>query len=56
MRVALGQLPISSAPQVNLERVRAAAASAAAQGAQLAVFPEGTQARFSADCAPWPSR
>ncbi len=49
MRVALGQLPISSAPQVNLERVRAAAASAAAQGAQLAVFPEGTQARFSAD-------
>jgi deaminated glutathione amidase len=49
MRVALGQLPISSAPQVNLDRVRAAAASAAAQGAKLAVFPEGTQARFSAD-------
>ncbi|HTX84980.1 MAG TPA: carbon-nitrogen hydrolase family protein [Streptosporangiaceae bacterium] len=49
MRVALGQLPISSAPQVNLERVRAAAASAAVQGAQLAVFPEGTQVRFSAD-------
>jgi predicted amidohydrolase len=49
MRVALGQLPISSVPQVNLERVRAAAASAAAQGAQLAVFPEGTQVRFSAD-------
>lgn len=49
MRVALGQLPISSAPQVNLERVRAAAASAAGQGAQLAVFPEGTQVRFSAD-------
>jgi deaminated glutathione amidase len=49
MRVALGQLPISSTPQVNLDRVRAAAASAAAQGAGLAVFPEGTQARFSAD-------
>jgi deaminated glutathione amidase len=49
MRVALSQLPISSAPQVNLGRVRAAAASAAAQGAQLAVFPEGTQARFSVD-------
>jgi deaminated glutathione amidase len=49
MRVALGQLPISSLPQVNLDRVRAAAASAAAQGAQLAVFPEGTQVRFSAD-------
>ena len=49
MRVALGQLPISSAPQVNLQRVRAAAAGAAAQGAQLVVFPEGTQVRFSAD-------
>jgi predicted amidohydrolase len=49
MRVALGQLPISSVPAVNLDRVRAAAASAAAQGAQLAVFPEGTQVRFSAD-------
>jgi deaminated glutathione amidase len=49
MRVALGQLPISSTPQVNLDRVRAAAASAATQGADLVVFPEGTQARFSAD-------
>jgi deaminated glutathione amidase len=49
MRVALGQLPISSDPQVNLDRVRVAAHAAAAQGAGLAVFPEGTQARFSAD-------
>jgi predicted amidohydrolase len=49
MRVALGQLPISSAPQVNLDRVRAAAARAANQGAALVVFPEGTQVRFSAD-------
>jgi deaminated glutathione amidase len=49
MRVALGQLPISSTPQVNLDRVRAAAVSAAAQGAGLVVFPEGTQARFSVD-------
>jgi deaminated glutathione amidase len=49
MRVALGQLPISSDPQVNLERVRAAASAAADQGANLAVFPEGTQARFSTD-------
>jgi deaminated glutathione amidase len=49
MRVALGQLPISSVPDINLDRVRAAAASAAARGAQLAVFPEGTQVRFSAD-------
>jgi deaminated glutathione amidase len=49
MRVALGQIPISSDPQVNLDRVRVAAESAAAAGAKLAVFPEGTQARFSAD-------
>ena len=49
MRVALGQIPISSDPQVNLGRVRAAAEAAAANGAGLAVFPEGTQARFSAD-------
>jgi deaminated glutathione amidase len=49
MRVALGQLPISSDPQVNLGRVEAAAADAAAEGAELVVFPEGTQARFSAD-------
>lgn len=49
MRVALGQLPISSDPQVNMDRVGAAAASAASEGAQLIVFPEGTQARFSVD-------
>jgi predicted amidohydrolase len=49
MRVALGQLPISSDPPVNLDRVRAAAALAGTQGAQLIVFPEGTQARFSVD-------
>ncbi|MGO9078457.1 MAG: carbon-nitrogen hydrolase family protein [Streptosporangiaceae bacterium] len=49
MRVALCQLPISSAPPVNLGRVRAAVADAAHQGASLAVFPEGSQVRFSAD-------
>lgn len=49
MRVALGQLPISSDPQVNLDRVREAASAAARQGAELVVFPEGTQARFSTD-------
>jgi deaminated glutathione amidase len=49
MRVALGQLPISSDPRVNLGRLAAAATTAARQGANLAVFPEGTQARFSAD-------
>jgi deaminated glutathione amidase len=49
MRVAVGQLPISSEPEVNLGRVGAAAVAAAGQGAQLVVFPEGTQARFSTD-------
>ena len=49
MRVALCQLPVSSVPSANLARVEAAVASAAGQGAQLAVFPEGMQARFSAD-------
>ncbi|MGH3399896.1 MAG: carbon-nitrogen hydrolase family protein [Streptosporangiaceae bacterium] len=49
MRVALGQLPVSSVPSANLARVEAAVTSAASQGAQLAVFPEGMQARFSAD-------
>ena len=49
MRVALCQIPISSTPQQNLERVRDAVAEAAAAGAGLAVFPEGTQVRFSAD-------
>jgi deaminated glutathione amidase len=49
MRIALCQLPVSSRPPVNLDRVRAAVADAAAQGADLALFPEATLARFSAD-------
>ena len=49
MRVALGQIPVSSSPSVNLERVRAGMASAAEQGADLAVFPEATQVRFGSD-------
>jgi deaminated glutathione amidase len=49
MRVALCQIPVSSRPSVNLERVRAAMASAAASGADLAVFPEATQVRFGSD-------
>jgi predicted amidohydrolase len=49
MRVALCQIPVSSDPSVNLARVRAAVADASRQGAQLAVFPEGTQARFGTD-------
>jgi deaminated glutathione amidase len=49
MRVAVCQIPISADPAVNLDRVQAALADAAVQGAGLAVFPEGTQARFGTD-------
>ncbi len=49
MRVALCQIPVSSRPCVNLERVRAAVLAAAEQGADLAVFPEATQVRFGSD-------
>jgi len=49
MRVALGQIPVSSRPEVNLERVRAALRQAADGGADLAVFPEATQVRFGSD-------
>lgn len=49
MRVALCQMPVSPDPDVNLRRVREAAIDAAARGADLAVFPEATQARFGSD-------
>jgi len=49
MRVAVCQMPVSADPAVNLDRVRAALADAAGQDADLAVFPEGTQARFGTD-------
>src|SRR5215468_12568316 len=49
MRVALCQLPVSPDPSVNLGRVREALADAAGRGADLAVFPEATQARFGSD-------
>jgi predicted amidohydrolase len=49
MRVALCQLPVSPDPAVNLARVREAMATAAGQRADLAVFPEATQARFGSD-------
>ena len=49
MRVALCQIPVSSRPAVNAERVRAALTEAAAGGADLAVFPEATQIRFGSD-------
>jgi predicted amidohydrolase len=49
MRVAVCQIPVSADPAVNLDRVRTALADAADQRADLAVFPEGTQARFGSD-------
>jgi deaminated glutathione amidase len=49
MKVALCQVPVSSDPAANLDRVAAALAAAAEAGAELAVFPEGTQARFGTD-------
>src|SRR6201995_1399589 len=52
MRVALCQIPVSSQPAVNLDRVRKALAEAAAQQADLAVFPEATQIRFGCDPRP----
>jgi deaminated glutathione amidase len=49
MRVALCQLPVSSQPSVNLARIESALTSASEQGSELAIFPEGSMVRFSAD-------
>ena len=49
MRIALGQIPVSSRPDVNAKRVRVAMVEAAGLGADLAVFPEATQVRFGSD-------
>ncbi|HEY6495073.1 MAG TPA: carbon-nitrogen hydrolase family protein [Trebonia sp.] len=49
MRIALCQIPVSSRPHVNLRRVQLALQSAAEDGAELAVFPEATLARFGTD-------
>jgi deaminated glutathione amidase len=49
MRIALCQLPISPDPATNLGRVAQAVDSAAGKGADLAVFPEATLARFGSD-------
>jgi predicted amidohydrolase len=51
MRVALCQIPVSSRPFVNLRRVQLAMENAAAQGADLAIFPEATQIRFGTNLA-----
>jgi len=49
MRIALCQLAVSSAPDVNLRRVQDALREAAADRAELAVFPEATLTRFGSD-------
>jgi deaminated glutathione amidase len=49
MRIALCQIPVSSAPGTNLGRVRDALREAADGGADLAVFPEATLTRFGSD-------
>ena len=49
MRVALCQISASSRPSVNLGRVQSSLTTARAQGSDLAIFPEATQVRFSAD-------
>jgi predicted amidohydrolase len=49
MRVALCQMPVSSDPSVNLRRIESALTSASEQGSDLAVFPESSMVRFSAD-------
>jgi deaminated glutathione amidase len=49
MHIALCQVPVSSRPDVNAKRVREALGEAARRGADLAVFPEGTQVRFGSD-------
>ncbi|GII78750.1 apolipoprotein acyltransferase [Sphaerisporangium rufum] len=45
-RIALCQIPVAEEPKTNLERVRDALGRAAAGGAELAVFPEATLARY----------
>ena len=49
MRIALCQIPVSSRPSVNADRVRLAMHEAAGGGADLAVFPEATPVRFGSD-------
>jgi predicted amidohydrolase len=48
MRVALCQIPVSTQPAVNLRRIELALTSASEQGSDLAIFPEGSLVRFSA--------
>jgi predicted amidohydrolase len=49
VRIALCQIPVSPDPVVNLSRARDALREARAGGAELALFPEATMARFGSD-------
>ena len=49
MRIALCQIPVSPDPVVNLSRAGDALREAGAGGAELAVLPEATMARFGSD-------
>lgn len=52
LRIALCQCTAGADPQANLATVDALAGRAAAEGAQLAVFPEATMARFGVPLGP----
>ncbi|GGP83045.1 carbon-nitrogen hydrolase family protein [Streptosporangium pseudovulgare] len=45
-RIALCQIPVDEEPAVNLRRAREAMERAAADGAELAIFPEATLTRY----------
>lgn len=49
MRVALAQITSSSDPRANLEQVAAQTRKAAAEGAELVIFPEATMRCFGYD-------
>jgi predicted amidohydrolase len=49
MRIALCQIEVGDEPEANLAEVRKALALARTEGADLAVFPEGTMIRFGND-------
>lgn len=52
MRIAMCQITSTADPEANLELVRAGVARAAAENAQVAVFPEATMACFGTPLSP----
>lgn len=49
MKIALAQILSTEAPEENLRQVAANATTAAAQGAEIVVFPEATMCAFGND-------